>query len=162
MKTIYLFFLASLLILTTNAQEIKKFNYGLKTSFGSYFITPKFDSTELKGNRVLYFFKDDDYGKNLFQDIVNEVFPPQKLKTLPYGLFLRIDFNLKGETIKCSFIIRSEDINLITDDELYNLYIRFKGIKLDMTKLRLYEDYYSFDVKDADYFEMEYRIHKSE
>jgi hypothetical protein len=161
MKTIYLFFLASLFNLLTNAQEFKRFEYGLKTSFGSYSITSKFDTTHLNGNGVIYFFIDDAYGKNLFQEIVKEAFSPQKLKTLPFELLLIIDFNLKGEAIKCRFIIRAEDIKLITDDDLYNLYIRFKGLKLDMTKLRLYEDYYNFDVKDADYFEMGYRIHKS-
>jgi hypothetical protein len=162
MKTIYLFFLASLLNLLTNAQEFKRFDCGIKTSFGSYFITAKFDTTEPKGNQVIYFFIDDDYGKNLFQDIVKEAFSPQKLKTLPFELFLIIDFNLKGEAIKCRFRIRAEDIKLITDDDLYNVYIRFKGLKLDMTKLRLYEEHYNFDVKYADYFKMGYRIHKSE
>lgn len=161
MKTIYLFFLASLFNLLTNAQEFKRFEYGLKTSFGIYSITSKFDTTHLKGNRVIYFFIDDDYGKNLFQEIVKEAFSPQKLKTLPFELLLIIDFNLKGEAIICRFKIRGEYIKLITDDDLYNLYIRFKGLKLDMTKLRLYEDYYNFDVKDADYFEFGYRIHKS-
>ena len=162
MKTIYLFFLAFLLNLTTNAQEFKRFDCELISSSGNYSVTPNFDTTELKGNRGIYYFNDKDYGRNLFQNIVKEVFSPQILKTLPFGLLLLINFNLKGETVNCRFIIRSKDINLITDDDLYNLYIRFKGIKLDMTKLKLYEDFNNFDIKDADYFEMIIGIQKSE
>ncbi len=74
MKTIYLFVLASFLNLITNAQEFKRFDIGSKTSFGIFSITPKFDTTQLKGNQVIYFFIDDDYGKNLFQNIVKEAY----------------------------------------------------------------------------------------
>lgn len=137
MKTIVLITMASLLSIAVNSQIVQRFNYKLMPSGSTYTVTPVFDQFKIDGKKGLASFSNDCYVNNLFSIIIKEVLPKEKLSLLHFGNTYIITFNSNGEILYSWFLIKDEDKNVISENDLYNLYIKFKQIKIDMSKVKI-------------------------
>ena len=137
MKTIVLITMASLLSIAVNSQIVQRFNYKLMPSGSTYTVTPVFDQFKIDGKKGLASFSNDCYVNNLLSIIIKEVLPKEKLSLLHFGNTYIITFNSNGEILYSWFLIKDEDKNVISENDLYNLYIKFKQIKIDMSKVKI-------------------------
>jgi hypothetical protein len=91
---------------------------------------------------------------SLTSGVLKTVFTKEKFAKIHLSSAFIIRFNSRGEIFSCRFIINMEDISIITDDELYQLYSIFRKIKFDMDKVKIDAGTYpSMDVK-FDYAEI--------
>lgn len=146
-----------------NAQNEKRFEFK-PTQFGGMMITPTFDQSKGIGNQGFASWLDMNYSTELFDSILKNVFSDEKLKLLHVGSCFMVSFNTQGEVINCKFALEKRDTGVISEDELYNLYIKFKKTKIDMTKVKIDAGNNPTTVKSFDFTEvvgsfvpMEYR-----
>jgi hypothetical protein len=153
MKKILFISIGYLLFLTANAQSGKRFDFK-PTKFGTYQVTSVSDQVKGEGNRGQAFWLDDSYASGLFYDIIKEVLSKEKLQTMHLNSGYNITFNSNGEILKCIFLIDTMDMKIITEEDLNNLYLNFKKLKIDMTKVRIEALNYPSEVKVFDYTEV--------
>ena len=149
-----------MLLLTTNAQDDKKLIYTL-TESGIYVVTPNFDQVKSDIDPCPVQFTDDNLANQLFYNVIKEVFNNEQLNSIRLSNTFSIDFNSKGEVLYCRFFIDKHDKTLISEDNLYNLYVKLKKLKIDMSKVEFIRPYSSYICDYGEYFgvlqPMEYR-----
>ena len=131
-----------------NAQPDRRFDYS-KSSFGSFIVKPLFDQSKPIGKEGRPTWTDQKYVDDLFYGPTDEVLSGKR-DSISIGTAWMIYFNLNGEITNCQFIINFKDTILITDDDLYKLYQKFKNIKIDMSKVKIVPDY-NTNWTEADY-----------
>jgi len=136
-KTIVVITISSLLSITVNSQDTNRFDYKLLKSGRAYSVTPVFDQFKGEGKKGYASWPNDYCFNNLFNNIIKEVLSKEKLDSLHPRSFAVITVNSKGEIPYCHFVIYDKEKNAISERDLYNLYIRFKQIKLDMSKVKI-------------------------
>lgn len=117
-----------------NAQQEKRFDYQL-SPFGNYMVTPLFDTTKMEGKHGLCQFPDQTYVDSTWFKLIKSSIPDEKLKLIHPGSAVIIFINTKGEVLNARFIVHEKDKELITEDELYNIYMKFRQLRLDTTKV---------------------------
>jgi hypothetical protein len=149
--------IAALMIMSLDAysQQSKRFEYThIKNSFytsSTYLVSPIFDQSKLEGKEGNMIFLDQAYNMNiLFNNAIDLSISKDKRDSVSPGTIARFAINNKGEVIYCQFFLKFKDTLLITDEDLYNLYIKIKKIKLDITKFRI-DPNYEYGLKYADY-----------
>jgi len=135
MKKILIIASLTLIILSANAQTTEKFEYS--SGLRSIIARPKFDQSKAEGKRVEIVFTDNAYVEKLIYKEIREVFSNDDFKKMHRASIALININSSGDVLKCNFIINPEDKNIFSDDKLYNLYLKFKKIKIDMSKTRI-------------------------
>ena len=153
MKKIILISISCLISIVVNSQNGKKFDYE-PSQFGSYLVSPVFDQTKGEGKLGQAFWSDNSYVTDLIYSIIKDVLSEEKLDSLHLGSGYIITFNSKGEILNCKFSIKYEDKNVISENDLYNLYIRFKKIKIDMSKVKIVSFFNHAEDKVLDYAEI--------
>jgi len=146
-----------------NAQDNKNLQY-TKSEYGSYWVTPVSNSTKREGTRGFPEWHDEKYVSNLLYSTVRKVIPKEKFEKLQRSSMFFITFNIKGEILSCTFLLQAEDISIVTEKELIDIYQSFMKKKIDMRKVSIKPDEYTPIGKVVDYAEiggslvpMEYR-----
>lgn len=152
MKSIILTIMFCLLSAVAISQNNKRFNFKFNKEQNNYTVKPIFDQPVFKGKRGIL-NAGDQYLLNLFSKSVNEVFPKEKLSLLHKGNKYILNVNSDGEIFYGWFIINAEDLKVITEDDLYNLYNKFKQTKIDRSKIRILPGGYAYD-KSLSYIDM--------
>lgn len=153
MKKIVLFVLSCLLVVNASAQNEKRFDYE-QSQFGSFIVTPVFDQTEGQGDRGQASWSDKCYVNDLIYGIIKEAVPHETLMAIHQKSSVIITFNTKGEILKCVFVLDTLDIDIISEDHLYGLYLKFKQAKIDTTKIRITSGNYPGLEKRFDFAEI--------
>jgi hypothetical protein len=130
-------------------QQKKRFEYS-PIGYSSFLVSPVFDQTKLEGNMGLPIFLDQIYIDDLFNNVINGTISKGKRDSVSLNNVYRIAINQKGDVFYCQFLLNSKDTSLITDEDLFNLYLKLKKIKIDMTKVRI-EPNWERELKYADY-----------
>lgn len=125
-----------LLLITSYAQSGKKFEYQT-IEFGSILITPTFDQSKGQGKLGMADFLDKNYANNLIYDIIKGVLPKEKLLKIHLNSAYTVFFSKSGDVINCTFTLNPADIGLISEEDLLNLYTKFKKTKIDMNKIKI-------------------------
>ncbi len=154
MKTITFLAFLCLLTISIYSQKNHKFNYEIKEKYDAYIVTPNFDQLKVEGKRGIPSFLDECYLSNMFYTIIKGIVPKEKLSVFHKGSTLFITFNIKGEILYCWFVILIKDKNVLSENDLYNIYIKFKQTNIDMTKLRIDPPNYTKDVSLFQYAEI--------
>jgi hypothetical protein len=123
-----------LLITLANAQPERRFDYQLNP-YGNYMVTPIFDTTEMEGQHGLCQFLDQAYVDSIWFSLIKSSIPDEKLQLINLGSAVVFYFNTKGEVLNAWFLVHEKDKDLITEDELYDIYIKLKQLRLDTTKI---------------------------
>jgi hypothetical protein len=110
-------------------------------SGNTYLVTPVFDQIKVEGKKGQASWSDHNYVNNLFSNIIKEVVSKEKLSSLHFGSVYVIDFNTEGEILYCKFLIKDTDKNVLSENDLYDLYTRFKQLKIDMSKVKILPGY---------------------
>ena len=131
------------------SQTGKKMKYTL-TRFSQYSVEPIKNQKKLEGKEGIPIWSDDKYMTDLINSAIDAVLSKEQRDSISLGTAYSIVFNLKGEVIRCRFIITLTDTSRITDDNFSNLYKSFKKVKFDMTKIKI-EPNYEYGLKTADY-----------
>lgn len=150
MKKILLIIVSCLVSIGVNSQNGKKFRYE-KNQFGAYVVTPIFDQSKEVGMRGTAISSDPWYLSDLFESIAEKVIKKGKVDSLYTEPSFIITINSSGEIINCRFLINSRDLNVISDNDFYNLYLLFKQTKIDMSKVKLVSPNDSVQNKKIDY-----------
>jgi hypothetical protein len=119
----------------------------------SYLAIPVSDPKQPSGKQGRAIWSNDKYMDSLFTNPIKNVFPKIKHDSLHINTFFLVGLDTKGDIIYCKFFVNYRDTALITEDDLYNLYLRFKKIKVDMTLVKIVPDA-NTDWKYADYAEI--------
>lgn len=130
MKSIVLITFFCLILTSSFAQKGEKFKYQSE-QFGNLIVTPTFDHSKGQGKHGEANYSDLAYVNNLVYGVIKEVFPKEKLFKIHLNSSYLIYFNSKGEIINCTFILNPNDTSIISEDDLYNLYTKFKNTKVD-------------------------------
>ena len=136
MKNILSAIFFCLTLISSNAQSGKKFEYKA-TRFESIIVVPKFDQSKGQGKQGLAEFSDKDYANNLVYDIIKSILPKEKLLKVNLASGFSIYFSTTGDVINCSFGLNPQDTGLISDEDLFNLYTKFKKTKIDMNIVKI-------------------------
>lgn len=114
-----------------------RFTYTKKEGFTNYIVTPRFNQSKSEGIKGMPSILDENYIENFFADRIKEVIQSEKPSALHFGSSFFVSFNSKGEIINCDFIIQEKDINILSETDLYNLYVKFKQSKIDTSKVKI-------------------------
>lgn len=152
MKKILVILISSLLSFNLHSQTEKKFDYKLLKS-GNYVVTPLFNQTKGVGKGEMVSWSDENYFNNLFLSIIKEVLSKEKQDSLHLNTVYVITFNFKGEVLNCKFFINNLDKDVLSEKDLYSLYMRFMNLKIDMSKVKIGSNL-SSDDKNFDYSEI--------
>jgi hypothetical protein len=153
MKKVILNTLIFLVILKAGAQDLKRLDYKF-TESGYCDVTSIKDSNKGEGNRGRIIWLDENYAKNVFYDIIKGVLPKDKLEKVNLGSFFRLYIKSNGDILNCSFSIDSNDLKILSEDDLFNLYNRFMKLKVDASKFRLETETYPADYTIFNYCEI--------
>jgi len=123
-----------LLITLANAQPERRFDYQLNP-YGNYMVIPIFDTTEMKGQHGQCQFLDQEYVDSIWFSLIKSSIPDEKLQLIHLGSAVIFYINTKGEVLNTRFIVHEKDKDLITENELYDLYMKFRQLRLDTTKV---------------------------
>ncbi len=136
MKRTLLIIVACLVSHGVNSQNGKKFNYE-KNRFGMYAVTPIFDQSKGVGKKGVAYFSDPYYLKTLFDGIGKKILTKEKIDSLYSEVSVTITLSSEGEVLNCRFLMNGKDMDVISDDDFYNLYLLFKQTKIDMSKVMI-------------------------
>ena len=136
MKGTLLIIVACLVSLGVNLQNRKKFNYE-KSQFGAYVVTPIFDQSKGAGKRGVASSSDPYYLSDVFDKITKKVMTKGKVDSLYSEASFYITLTSNGDIINCWFSLNGKDLDVISDDDFYNLYLLFKQTKIDMSKVKI-------------------------
>jgi len=153
MRNIILVTIYCSIILSANAQIEKRFDYK-KTPSGVYLVTSTFDNFKNDPKSLLKYQSDPIYVNSLISDLVKEVLTIEKIGKIHFSTGWIITFNSKGDVLSCKFSVNEEDRKTISEEDLYGLYIRFKKVKLDMTKIKIDSANNPLDGIETGYCEM--------
>ncbi|HVN58135.1 MAG TPA: hypothetical protein VMT63_07560 [Bacteroidales bacterium] len=119
-------------------QKLEMFNY---TSHGDYDLAvPKFDLMKPEGTQGIAVWKEDTYIHKLFNSVVKSVLPKKKRDMLHLNTAVLLAFTRRGEVINCKFLLNTDDRNILTEEELYKIYIKLKRIRINPYKVRIDPD----------------------
>jgi hypothetical protein len=116
----------------------------------SYLATPVLNNAKPEGKEGRPIWEDVEYINDLFNIPLNEVLTKEKRDSLHLNSSFIIAFDLKGEVKYCRFLVSYKDSTLISENDLYNLFLRFKNIKVDMSRVNIVPDY-NTEWKSADF-----------
>lgn len=150
MKKLLLFIVSCLLAANTSAQGGSRFDFK-KTQFGSYLVTPACGQSKVTGNPGQAIWSDKEYMNNLFSGVIREIIPEKDLRKIHLRTGFIVTFNNEGSVLACTFTVDTLDRELITEDYLFNIYNRFKKIKIDMSKVSIGPGTYPTENKVFDY-----------
>jgi hypothetical protein len=136
MKKISLIAVIFLVSIVVNSQNGKKFNYE-KNQFGSYVVTPIFDQSKGVGKKGIASSSDPSYLSDVFDNITRQVMTEDKVDSLFTEASFIITISSTGDVINCRFSLNPKDIKVISDNDFYKLYILFKKIKIDTSKVKI-------------------------
>jgi hypothetical protein len=136
MKKVSLIIAICLVSIGVNSQTGKKFNYEMNR-FGTFNVTPIFDQSKGVGKIGLAFFTDRTYLSNLFDSIAKQVMTKEKVDSLYTEASFIITVGSNGDIINCRFSLHPRDLNVISDNDFYNLYVLFKKTKIDTSKVKI-------------------------
>jgi hypothetical protein len=143
--TLIMFFISEI-----SAQVGEKFKYEMD-EFGNYNVTSVFHQTKITGKIGYVVIKDQKYIEELFTNVIKKNITDEKIKKLSIGTAALLYINSNGEIIYCSFVINSADVNILNEDELYNIYIEFKNLKIDTSKVYISAESIPPYEKECDY-----------
>ena len=136
MKKILLIAAICLMTMAGNSQNRKKFNYE-KNQFGAYVVTPIFDQSKGVGKRGVATLSDPSYLSDVFDNITKQVMTNEKVDSLYTEASFIITIGSNGDIINCRFSLHPKDMNVISDNDFYNLYVLFKKTKIDTSKVKI-------------------------
>jgi hypothetical protein len=119
-----------------NSQNGKKFKYE-KSQFSSYIVTPIFDQTKGSGKRGVASCSDPSYLSDVFDKITRQVMTKGKVDSLFANASFSITLSSNGDVLNCIFFLNGKDLNVISDNDFYKLYVLFKKAKIDTTKVKI-------------------------
>ena len=137
MKTRILITLFCVLSIAGVSQDSSKFEFIKNKEYNSYTVTPNFESGKIEGKKGQASFLNDNYVNNLLFTIIEDVLNKEKINLLHFGSQLLITINSQGEVLRCKFLIKDIDLKVLTEDDFYNLYIKFKQLKLDTSVVKI-------------------------
>jgi hypothetical protein len=121
--------------ISTYSQVEKRFEYKRLSNFSN--VTPVFDQTKPEGTMGMPIGLREKYAVDLFTIPIKEILK-NKRDSLSFGTGIYIILDRNGNIINCSFMINHKDSSIISEDDLYNLYLKFKNLKVDTTKIKIY------------------------
>lgn len=136
MRTIPIIIILSLISLGVNSQQVKKFNYQ-KNRFGAIVVTPNFDQNKPKGERGVATSSDPYYLRDIFDKITKDVMTKEKVDLLYSDATFNIILDSKGKIVSCMFTVNSKDLDVISDEDFFNLYKSFTQTNFDMSKVNI-------------------------
>ena len=125
-----------------------------KTESGRYLVTPRLNKAKGEGNRGIPIIRDQYYTTSLLYNPIREVISKEKAEKLDRSSLFLITFNKEGEIINCIFFLHPNDISLITEKDLYNIYQGLMKQKIDTNKVKIGSGPDPTSVKEFDYTEM--------
>jgi len=153
MKKIILLTISIVFLNAVIAQDNKSFQY-TKSEYGSYLVTPVSNSKKREGTRGFPEWRDDKYIAKLLYSTVRQVIPKEKFEKMQRSSMFFLTFNKKGEILNCTFVLQPEDISLVTEKELLDIYQGFLKKKINMRKVSIKRTEYTPIGKEVDYAEI--------
>jgi len=138
------------LLAVLNAQTDSKFTYEL-TEFGNYRVTRVGDQPVIEGKKGLAQILDQGYADGLIYGVIKTSIPVEKLRVDQLRAGYVITFRTSGEVVNVWFVFNEQDRELITEEELYNLYGGLMAIRFDTTKIRIIEGYGNTVMREQGY-----------
>jgi hypothetical protein len=117
------------------AQNLEMFEY-TKHETG-YIAVPKFDKAKPSGIEGRAVWSEEKYIHDLFNRTVGSALSRKKREQLHLGSSVMIAFDIRGEVINCKFFLAFEDKGILTEEELYAVYMKFKKVRINPYKVRI-------------------------
>ena len=121
-----------------SAQKLEMFTY-TQHDEGDIAV-PKFDMEKATGNEGIAVWTEDKYVHKLFNSIAKSVLSKNKRESLHLSTAVMVAFSRTGEVINCKFLLNRDDRKILTEEEMYKIYMKLKRIRINPYKVRIEPD----------------------
>jgi hypothetical protein len=137
-KSILFFCILVFFIVTGDSQGVEMFTY-IHLEAGDM-VVPKFDNSRAEGIEGIAVWTEDKYVHKLINSVLSHVLSRTKRESLHLESAVMIAFNRQGEVINCKFFLERNDRKILTEDELYRIYMKLKKVEINPYKVRINPD----------------------
>ena len=152
MKSIIIFSLINFVCTTVYCQKVEKFNYKLNSSGNMYTVTLKAakpiakDAIQVRWNCL-----DEQWLRDTYFSIIDNSICHEKMQKLTgIGGFIEVRFSSTGKVLRISMTIPKNNLEILSESDLYTLYCNLQKTDMDMSKIEL--EYPSSAKKESEVF----------